>query len=113
MLGTAGVAGASGGAGAISRPPHQKMQLQQAGVHLVDAAAERREGDGAHEAASSATRGSFSCPQAAPMSSPLLHLTVAVIPAFSSTDWKARMVDNGERPKVDPSHALNGIRLTL
>ena len=47
------------------------------GIDLVEPAAQRRERDRAHAGTSSR-----SCPQAAPMSSPLLQRTVVVTPAF-------------------------------
>src|SRR5262249_58162541 len=92
-----------------AKTPRLECRLHLLTVHLVDAAAERREGDRAGHAGI----GSRSWPQAAPMSSPLLQRTVVVMPASSSTDWKARMRGSGGRWNVAPSQSLNGIRLTL
>ncbi len=69
---------------AVGRPEPARLQraLQRLGVDLVQPATEGGEGDGRHQAATA----SRSCPQAAPMSSPLLHRTVVVTPAFRRSD---------------------------
>src|SRR5207249_6628767 len=86
--------------------PHQLL-----GLDLVEPAPQGREGDG--DRRHHATTASLNWPQAAPMSSPLLQRTVAVIPCSSSTLWKARMRVSGGRANGAPCQSLNGIRLTF
>ena len=59
------------------KPALREPRRELEGIDLVEPAAQRRECDRAHAGTSSR-----SCPQAAPMSSPLLQRTVVVTPAF-------------------------------
>src|SRR5215471_248200 len=63
------------------------------GLDLIQAAAQRRDGDG--DRWRHAITASLSWPHAAPISSPLLHRTVAVMPRSSSALWKARILGRG------------------
>src|ERR1700687_3536263 len=76
------------------------------GLDLVEPAAERGETDRPHTSTVS-----LSWPQAAPMSSPLLHLTVARMLCSSRSSWKPIIRWSGGRRKPEPSQSLKGIRL--
>src|SRR5258705_11198598 len=95
--------------GAIARLLDEGPHLLR--LDLVQPAAEGGEGDGRPAAHTVTT--SLSCPQAAPMSSPLLQRTVVRMPSSRRSDWKARMRWRGGRWKPEPSQSLKGIRLTL